>query len=64
MLGDLELVAHVVPDLLPDDEAPALVLDVVGRLGHGEHRPAVAVLALAVHHRQLVPVVQLLLLRT
>ena len=32
MLCDLEFVAHVVPDPFPDDQATAVILDVVGGL--------------------------------
>ena len=53
MLRNLEFVAHVVPDPLPDDEAPAVVLDVVGRLDEGDDGALVRVLRLAVDHRQL-----------
>jgi len=61
MFGDLQFVAHVVPDALPDDEAPAVILDVVGWLDQGHDGPLVGVLRLAVDDRQLVAVVQLLL---
>ena len=64
MFGDLEFVAHVVPDPLPDDQAPAVVLDVVGGLDQGHDGAFVGVLRLPVDDRQLVAVVQLFLLGT
>jgi hypothetical protein len=53
VLRNLEFVAHVVPHPLPDDEAPAVVLDVVGRLDEGDDGALVRVLRFAVDHRQL-----------
>ncbi len=58
MLGDLDFVAHVIPDALPDDETTTLVAHVAGRLDHGDDGAAIRVLGLAVHHRQRVPEVQ------
>ena len=62
MLCDPEFVAHVVPDLLPDDETPAFVADVAAGLDQGDDGTAVTVLALPVDHGQLVAVMELLLL--
>ena len=64
MFGDLEFVAHVVPDPFPDDETPSVVLDVVSGLDEGHDGAFVGVLGLAVDHRQLVAVVELFLLGT
>ena len=64
MFGDLEFVAHVVPDPLPDDQAPAVILDVVGGLDQGHDGAFVGVLRLPVDDRQLVAVVKLFLFGT
>ena len=64
MFGDLEFVAHVVPDPLPDDQTPAVVLDVVGGLDQGHDGAFVGVFRLPVDDRQLIAVVQLFLLGT
>ena len=60
MLRDIQLVAHIVPDLLPDDETTPLSADFCTAALQRDDRAPERVLGLAVSHAQAVAVVELL----